>query len=61
VFGYVTSIPIRMIACEPSNSEIRDALEEGTTSHDSLSQCTLRYFDRLPGHVDFEIVTGDCF
>ena len=61
VFGYVTNIPVRMIACEENQSVVRDSLEEGQCENDSLSQCTLRYFDRLPGHVDFEIVTGDCF
>ena len=61
VFGTVKHIPIGMLACEESQELVRDSLEEGTVKNPSLSHCTMRVFDRLPGQVDMEIESADAY
>ena len=48
-----------MIACEESQEVIRDTLEEGRVSNPVSSHCTQRYFERLPGYVDIDVITTD--
>jgi len=56
-FAVITKIPICMLASKDKN-KINNLVADEAKSH-KLSFCTNRYFERLPGYIDLNIISQD--
>jgi len=53
----VSKIPISM-TCAHNKDDLKH-MNIQTVEHEPISHCRLRYFERLPGYVDLEMVSSD--
>ena len=56
-FGKITQIPLAMLST--TNKQHIESLAQGTVKNDLTYHCMSRNFEKLPGYVDVDILSGD--
>ena len=56
-FGQITQVPLAMLST-PEKQHI-EQLVQGTVKNDLTVHCEGRNFEKLPGYVDVDILSGD--